>query len=213
MSEPDRYEGKELTILFDGARCIHARQCVLGLPEVFRANVDGPWIDPDAAEADEIRALARRCPSGAIVVEPKDGTPAERPPRKNVVTVTENGPLAIRADLRIAGEAPRVRAVLCRCGASKKKPFCDGSHEAMGFVATGEPPAAEDLPTLDETGPLELTPAKNGPLLAKGPVEVIRGGTGKPVKRGAKLAFCRCGASKNKPFCDGTHASIGFEAD
>ncbi|MCB9616320.1 MAG: CDGSH iron-sulfur domain-containing protein [Sandaracinus sp.] len=208
-----RYEGKTLTVLFDGARCIHARQCVLGLPEVFRANVEGPWIDPDGAEPDEVRALARRCPSGAIRVEPKDGVSAERPPKKNAVAVVENGPLAVRADLRIVGQEPRIRATLCRCGASAKKPFCDGSHETMGFAATGEPPAANELATLDETGPLTVKLAKNGPLLLEGPAEVVRGGTGKPIRRAMKMALCRCGGSKNKPFCDGTHASIGFEAE
>lgn len=207
------YEGKEVRITFDGQRCIHMRRCVLGLPEVFRANVEGPWIDPDGAEADEIRALARRCPSGAITVEPLDGTPPERPPKRNVAYVVENGPLFMHADLHIDDEEPRIRATLCRCGASKSKPYCDGSHEGMGFHATGEPEASNDLASLDATGPLKIRSLKNGPLLLNGPLEIVRGGTGKTVRRTTKVALCRCGASKDKPFCDGTHAAIGFRTE
>ncbi|MEL6344107.1 MAG: CDGSH iron-sulfur domain-containing protein [Myxococcota bacterium] len=46
-----------------------------------------------------------------------------------------------------------------------------------------------------------------------GPIEIVRGGTGKTVRRTTKAALCRCGASNNKPFCDGSHASIGFKTD
>ncbi len=51
-------EGKQATVSFDGSRCIHARRCVMGEPQVFKANVDGPWIDPDAADP---AALMRQC--------------------------------------------------------------------------------------------------------------------------------------------------------
>ena len=46
--------GKSATIRFDSRLCIHARRCVLGEPAVFKANVVGPWIDPDAASADDV---------------------------------------------------------------------------------------------------------------------------------------------------------------
>ena len=75
MSE--RVTGQALTIQFDGQKCIHSRNCVLSLPQVFRANVEGPWIHPDAASPDAVAALAARCPSGAIVVERHDGVPDE----------------------------------------------------------------------------------------------------------------------------------------
>ena len=95
-------EGASVRIRFDGSRCIHARNCVLGLPHVFRANVEGDWIDPDGAPADEIFAAAARCPSGAIQVERIDGAPNEAPSGRNVVAVLENGPsngsLTLNAD-------------------------------------------------------------------------------------------------------------------
>lgn len=204
-------DGQKVRILFDGGRCIHSRSCVLTQPNVFKANVVGPWIDPDAASPEELLALAERCPSGAIRIERLDGGPGEASAGRNAVAVWENGPYAVRGDLQIAGTAMQ-RATLCRCGASANKPFCDGAHVAKGFVATGEFPPPADLPAWDAPGPLEVSPQKDGPLKVSGPHEVTCG-TGKPVKRGSVAFLCRCGASANKPFCDGTHRKIGFTAE
>ena len=128
----------------------------------------------------------------------------------NTVRVRENGPLAFHADLNIAGQAARLRATLCRCGASKNKPFCDTSHVAAGFMASGEPETkpTDALPT--RNGALAVTPAPNGPLLVNGNVEIVTG-TGRTILRTTKTALCRCGASGNKPYCDGSHAKVGFQ--
>ena len=96
-------EGERVTITFDGHRCIHARRCVTGEPHVFRANVEGPWIDADAADPEALLHVAQNCPSGAIHVMRKDGGPNEHPPVANIVIVRENGPLAFHADLSIDG--------------------------------------------------------------------------------------------------------------
>lgn len=80
-------DGKKARIRFDGERCIHARSCVLTQPGVFKANVEGPWIDPDAATVEELIAVAERCPSGAIVVERLDGGVDEAASGRNVVAV------------------------------------------------------------------------------------------------------------------------------
>ncbi|MFN7313221.1 MAG: (4Fe-4S)-binding protein [Bacteroidota bacterium] len=50
----------------------------------------------------------------------------------------------------------------------------------------------------------------NGPLLVYGNV-VVKDAQGNEQKKNKVTAFCRCGASANKPFCDGTHRKIGFE--
>lgn len=203
-------DGKQVRIRFDGARCIHSRACVLGLPEVFVANVEGEWIRPDAATPEDLVAIASRCPSGAIAVERLDGGAGERPSGRNVIAVLENGPLAARGALRIAG-SEGLRATLCRCGASKNKPYCDGSHVAAGFVASGELPAPEALPAWGPQGPLEVTPLPDGPLKVSGAHEVTCG-TGRAARRAEQAFLCRCGASKNKPYCDGTHRAIGFDS-
>ncbi|HXW20452.1 MAG TPA: (4Fe-4S)-binding protein, partial [Roseiarcus sp.] len=129
--------GEKATIRFNAALCIHSRGCVLSQPHVFKANVEGSWIDPDAADPDALLRVAINCPSGAIQVERRDGGPGERPPEVNTIGLRENGPLAVHATIEINGKPVGTRATLCRCGASKNKPFCDGSHVAAAFVATG----------------------------------------------------------------------------
>ena len=108
--------------------------------------------------------------------------------------------------------APAVsfRLTLCRCGASKNKPFCDGSHHEVNFAASGEPPTgkADMLPVRD--GPLAIDPLTDGPLQVRGNMEIISG-TGRVVARLESARLCRCGASNNKPFCDGSHARVGFK--
>ncbi len=144
-------EGERVTITFDGHRCIHARRCVTGQPHVFRANVEGPWIDADAADPEALLHVAQNCPSGAIHVMRKDGGADEQAPVANIVIVRENGPLAFHADLSIDGHEVAFRATLCRCGLSRNKPFCDNSHINGGFVASGEPLSKES--TLDDHRP------------------------------------------------------------
>jgi CDGSH-type Zn-finger protein/uncharacterized Fe-S cluster protein YjdI len=206
------YDGKDIDVSFDGALCIHARECVTGLPGVFEANAPEPWIHPDEATVEKIVAVAHNCPSGAIAYRRKDGGPQETPPEVNTVRIKENGPLAFRAELVIDGEPAGNRATLCRCGASKNKPYCDGSHTAAGFSASGEPPS-KDLATMEvRNGALDIRPAKNGPLLVNGPFEIMAG-TGRAVERTTNAALCRCGGSSNKPFCDGTHSKIGFTSE
>jgi CDGSH-type Zn-finger protein/uncharacterized Fe-S cluster protein YjdI len=205
-------EGTVAVVRFDAARCIHARRCVMGAPGAFRANVDGPWIDPDAADPEALMRVAYACPSGAITVERRDGGLQEGPPAANVAMLRENGPIAVHADLTIVGHGRTTRATLCRCGLSKNKPFCDNSHVEGGFVASGEPPSRPSTLSIPElVGPVEVRPQPNGPLMVVGRIE-IESGTGRNVARVERAFLCRCGQSANKPFCDNTHKSVGFEA-
>ena len=59
---------------------------------------------------------------------------------------------------------------------------------------------------------LSITPVPNGPLQLNGDVEICSG-TGRTVFRTQSARLCRCGASETKPFCDGSHARIGFRSD
>ena len=208
--------GKEATIHFDANKCIHSRTCVLSHPDVFVPNVQGEWIHPDAQPVEELIRIGQNCPSGAIRVVRNAATggysSSDAPPIVNTVRVRENGPLAIEAELQIKGEAQTTpRATLCRCGASNNKPFCDGSHVAAGFTASGEPATAqfEALPV--RNGPVNLTPVPNGPLKAAGNLEVVSG-TGRTCNKVTETYLCRCGHSKNKPYCDGSHKAAGFQA-
>jgi CDGSH-type Zn-finger protein/uncharacterized Fe-S cluster protein YjdI len=196
---------------FEAKRCIHSRNCVLGAPDVFLANVKGPWLHPEAVAVEELAAIAQSCPSGAITYERTDGGPQESAPKVNVARVRENGPLAVHGAIDLAGRGAMFRATLCRCGASKNKPFCDGSHTAASFAATGEPATQPSDPLEQRGGPLSVVPTPNGPLQVRGNLEICAG-TGRTVKRVTSANLCRCGGSANKPFCDGTHARIGFRS-
>ena len=206
--------GRDVTIRFDGHRCIHSRMCVLGHPEVFVPNVKGEWIHPDAARAEAVMHVALSCPSGAIRVSRNDGAAtSDTPPLVNTVRIRENGPLAIEAELQVRGDPQATpRATLCRCGHSAHKPFCDGAQVAAGFTATGEP-AAKEFATLEvRNGPLNVQPLANGPLMVTGNLEIVSG-TGRTLDKVTKTFLCRCGESKNKPYCDGSHKAAGFVAD
>jgi hypothetical protein len=110
---------------------------VRGLPEVWRKG-GKPWIEPDAGAVQRIVEVVHRCPSGALsaTVAGVEATAAARPA---VIAITQNGPYAVTGGplLRDASgiEPPvRERYTLCRCGHSKNKPFCDGTHTTIGFV-------------------------------------------------------------------------------
>src|SRR6185369_8834895 len=107
--------------------------------------------------------VAHGCPSGAIRYERHDGGVEEQAPSVNVARIRENGPTAFHAAIAIAGQPPMHRATLCRCGASKNKPFCDGTHVSIGFTATGEPKTVSMDPLTARGGTLAITPRKNGP--------------------------------------------------
>jgi CDGSH-type Zn-finger protein len=61
---------------------------------------------------------------------------------------------------------------------------------------------------------VEITTRHNGPYKITGPVRIIdaEGNEYDLSERGSTIALCRCGGSTTKPFCDGTHSQIGFQA-
>jgi CDGSH-type Zn-finger protein len=198
------------------------------------------------------------------------------------IETRENGPLIVKnlrtfrmPDDSVVEEKSLI--ALCRCGASKNKPYCDGSHKEAGFdgspedvthrdriysykgeVATvyfskllcshsGEcgkralgifnpkqkPWVQPDAGTLDQikevvaacpsgalrystnddpieitTDEVEVSVERNGPYHATNiPIETDYWAIGQSPK---KYVLCRCGLSKNKPFCDGTHYDEGW---
>jgi CDGSH-type Zn-finger protein len=131
------YRASGITIHDDRALCAHAGRCTDGLAAVFKYGSE-PWIDAAGADVAAIVETIRRCPSGALsytLDRPEPPAPAEAP----CVVVTKNGPYAVSggiglADAATGQTATTARYTLCRCGASKNKPFCDGSHWAAGFA-------------------------------------------------------------------------------
>lgn len=210
MGKIREYEGKDITILYDVARCYHATECIHGAPAVFKKDAR-PWVHPDGEDAAKTAQIIQRCPTGALHYRPKDASLNETPQPENVVTVTEDGPLLARGDFEIAlsdGTLRETRAAFCRCGASANKPFCDASHMKIGFHEPG-PEAANATGSSVSTGIVKFNPARNGPLLASGSL-TVRNAVGETAAQLQQTAFCRCGASANKPFCDGSHQGIAF---
>lgn len=134
---------------------------------------------------------------------------------ENTIRVRSNGPLLCTGEIEVydADGTLLQRSsdlVLCRCGGSQNKPFCDGSHKALGFVAPGV--VDDEKPEqLTATGPLQLTVRSNAMLIAKGPVTITGSDGGSSTRM--KAALCRCGHSEKKPFCDVSHKKCGFVAD
>lgn len=211
------YTGDQADVTWEGALCIHVGECGRAEGALFEGGRD-PWCDPNVTSVDNVADVVERCPTGALTYASKDGGPAESPAAENTILVANHGPLYVRGNLQIDGgdaggagsEGVKFRAALCRCGKSANKPFCDNAHEKDGFQDRGAVGQKGDE-TVDATGPLAITRAANGPLLLSGGFKILNG-SGQVAFQGTRAALCRCGQSKNKPFCDGAHKAAGFEA-
>jgi CDGSH-type Zn-finger protein len=133
-----------------------------------------------------------------------------------MIIASRNGPLYVHGNVTILNSKGEVilqdtRVALCRCGASKNKPFCDNSHLDIGFSEPGGV-RGNTKPTLETHTPLTIQPTLDGPYLLRGDFEIFSA-DGQTVYRGKSILLCRCGGSKNKPFCDDTHLEIGFKSE
>lgn len=202
-------ETDAIRLEFEAKKCIHSRHCVTELPNVFKANTPGKWIFAENTDPNILSMVARECPSGAIRFNRKDDGTQEPKPDVNIMRIRENGPYAFLAELNIDNKNLGYRATLCRCGQSKNKPFCDGAHVDAKFAASGEPLTIKADSLDNRDGKLKINRLNDGPLHVQGNVEICAG-TGRIVLRTDEVKLCRCGNSKNKPICDGSHIAVGF---
>lgn len=207
------YEGEALKVRYDAAKCIHVGECVRGNSAVFDPE-NRPWVQPDAASADEVAKIIERCPTGALTYERLDGGAAEAPTSENTVRLSADGPVYLEGELEITLTDGTVetlaRAALCRCGASQNKPFCDGRHAKADFQDPGLVGNCKTKDAEEGATALKARVLENGPVLLEGPYRLLDG-QGEARLEAGSGALCRCGASQNKPFCDGRHSKIGFE--
>ena len=98
---------------------------------MFRLRTE-PWIDPTGADPETVVATVRLCPSGALShsIGGEEHRDVERSP---AIVVSKDGPYFITGGIELQvdgwGEgASTERFALCRCGKSRNKPFCDGTH-------------------------------------------------------------------------------------
>jgi CDGSH-type Zn-finger protein/uncharacterized Fe-S cluster protein YjdI len=212
-----KYRGKEIEVTYDAKRCIHAAECIRSLPQVFDTS-RVPWVTPDSSTAERVAEAVKRCPTGALHFVRQDGGEEEAAPSENTIKVTKDGPLTIHGDIEILDAAGTVvardtRVSLCRCGATENRPYCDNAHRKIGFKNSC---ALEITPkdSLDEEplhNKLRIQPSPNGPLLIDGKVRIFGSVESTTVDCNSP-ALCRCGGSGAKPFCDGSHNAVGFEA-
>jgi CDGSH-type Zn-finger protein/uncharacterized Fe-S cluster protein YjdI len=212
------YETGEIRVHWDSARCIHTGICLRALPDVFDVN-RRPWVDIDAAAADEVADTVERCPTGALRYERLDGAEGEVPERPTQVIPIQDGPLLMIGDLQV--EQPdgtpvthEARLTLCRCGLSRNQPFCDNSH-LRRFWRSGplEEPADRPPPPRDgaRDQPTKVVPAEDASLQLRGHIRICDE-EGRLLAEAGKAVLCRCGRSANKPFCDGSHEEAGFRS-
>ena len=138
------YQSQKITIHDNRSICAHAGHCTAGLAAVFKYGSE-PWIDASGAAVEAIIETIRKCPSGAlsytlggIQSDEQGKEQGKEQPQAPSITVTQDGPYAVEGAGLLqqpswAQGASTERFTLCRCGASKNKPFCDGTHWSIGF--------------------------------------------------------------------------------
>ena len=133
------YVGKQITIHDNRRICSHAAECVNNSSSTFRLDAR-PWINPDAADREEIIDAIRKCPSGALSYSVDDREYRDQGDREPLVIVSKDGPYNITGSIELVGEniqwaegSSKEHYTLCRCGASNNKPFCDGMHRLINF--------------------------------------------------------------------------------
>ncbi len=138
------YSNDTTTVVWKPDVCIHAGECVKSLPEVFKPN-ERPWVQIENASSDAIIDAVNRCPSGALFIkaearsndaEGKKDTDTEE---QTKIRVMSDGPLLVKGNIELQDVDGALTytegksVAFCRCGASAKKPLCDGSHSKVGF--------------------------------------------------------------------------------
>src|SRR5262245_29692658 len=94
------YANDAIDISYDATRCIHAAECIRGLPAVFD-TARRPWILPGGADPDAIAAVIAKCPSGALHFTRRDGGAAETGPEHTTIVPMPRGPLHVRGRVRL----------------------------------------------------------------------------------------------------------------
>ncbi len=127
----DNYAGQKITIHDNRGICAHAGRCTDGLAAVFHLKEE-PWIYPDSASAEEIIDTIKKCPSGALSYS-VDGVEYQVKDGKPSIFIAPNGPYVVSGGPALENtergeQTSTEHFTMCRCGGSKNKPFCDGTH-------------------------------------------------------------------------------------
>lgn len=138
--QPLRYVGKieqiRVSISYTPVLCSHAAECSRLAGDIFNPKRD-PWIKPEEGSLESIRAVMAACPSGALSLSLDDAPHQHSTGDDSEIQIEPNGPyrvtnVALDTSFNISG-ATEKKYVLCRCGQSNNKPFCDGTHHDIGW--------------------------------------------------------------------------------
>ncbi|MEL6810640.1 MAG: (4Fe-4S)-binding protein [Bacteroidota bacterium] len=129
------YTNGEVTVVWKPGLCFHAKECVHGLPGVFKPN-EKPWIQVENSDTEALKATIDKCPSGALsYYTNKDGSPSEEADSTTItrVEIMNPGPILIHGAIEIthanaSTELKNRTTAFCRCGKTGNNPYCDGSH-------------------------------------------------------------------------------------
>ena len=128
------YEGTKIVVKDDRSLCMHAGFCGNQITNVWKMTQESD----DTRVRAQIMAMVERCPSGALAYSLGEGQADIEPDLPNEIAVTPDGALWVSGNIpveRSDGQPLEVRnrVTLCRCGDSKNKPLCDGTHKETGF--------------------------------------------------------------------------------
>jgi len=126
-----------LVVRDDRSLCAHAGFCTNKVTSVWKV-ARGADAGNIVARTAMVAAI-EHCPSGALTMRRTADGPDVEPELAAQVAVMDNGPLLVTGGIaltRTDGSTDQVRnrMALCRCGESANKPYCDGSHAAVGFT-------------------------------------------------------------------------------
>ena len=127
-----RIQGRGVAFTDDPPLCTHAGFCSNRTTDVW--TMVGDSGDPEVRV--KMERMIGLCPSGRLALEPtRDSTSTPSTPE---ILLEADGPIWVRGGIRIRGAdgflwETRDHVALCRCGRSANKPFCDGTHDEIGF--------------------------------------------------------------------------------
>jgi len=142
--EKKEYTNGEITVVWQPKLCIHSAICFRGLKSVFDP-LKRPWVSIQGATSEQIVAQVEKCPSKALSYYHNNTDNQKVEEEKQVlenqkikIEILLNGPILVQGDFMLKhGEEEKNNTkpttFLCRCGASKNKPYCDGSHKKINF--------------------------------------------------------------------------------
>ncbi len=139
------YRNDEITVFWRPELCIHSANCLVGLPEVFDSS-ERPWIKIGGASSKDIIKTINTCPSRALLYLKntnyslrKSRKKSNKTPKFARIQILKDGPAIISGNFVLRDSSKKKihleteKAAICRCGASQKKPLCDGTHLNIGF--------------------------------------------------------------------------------